>query len=169
MKVLVITLLFLFVLVAGAVDQTILHIEQDDITDGSSYTLLKLQIDERGMPILLSREFYSNFTFNSGSAYLMKTFIEGIILVESPNPMGGKLEVIKLSLKPDGTGGGLVKIIYLVDGVWNTKKEMMLKLVKQNNIWVLVDMKGKVVPKLRIILNRSPLLGVVGISNIVPF
>lgn len=87
----------------------------------------------------------------------------GVTLVEKKGQ-----DILKLKSNGLTTGeGGRIVLDYLYNGVNSARKTLELVIVKSGNSFLLHGEDGNPTTKLRIIANRYPLIGRVGISNIV--
>jgi len=164
-----ISMIWATIIVAEAYEQQILYIDKEQPPPITTYTLLKLHIDDRGNPIGLGQEGYIQNSLDSYQEYSIEELASGVVLYQVANVIGsGSLEVIKMYLLPDKIGGWSVRLIYLQDGVWGVKKELKLRLAKEKVGWALLDSKNSMTPKLRLLLNHAPLVGIIGIRNIMP-
>jgi hypothetical protein len=92
-----------------------------------------------------------------------RVMAEGMVLFRQ-----GNYEAVRLKLeKFNPMNGGDLKIDYLFSGVSNTRRALRLVLVKTDNGFTLRNAQATEVLRLRVLGNWNPILGLVGIREIV--
>ncbi len=86
----------------------------------------------------------------------------GVVIYEQRNRDVIKLQVENFNL----TSGGVTKLDYLYSGVSNTRRVLRLMIVKDGDSFYLADKSGKKINRLFVKVNRAPVLGIVGVKEI---
>jgi hypothetical protein len=90
---------------------------------------------------------------------------EGIVASERQNR---DIVVLKTAKDFSPTSGGVIIMDYLFNGIKNVRKAYQLKLIKSANHLHLMTLDGKQVNHLSFRGNRAPVVGIIGIKEIVP-
>ena len=133
-------------------------------TDESSKTyLLKANIDESSQTITqFIKETYENGKRVKRDALDYKKLPSGLSLEERKNR---KIIVLK-SNNFDNDQGGLVAVDTLFNGIKNERRSHHFELAKTKDSWALIHSK-KEIKHIKILTNKSNILGVIGIKNLV--
>jgi len=150
----------LFTKTVFANEEILVKISSDE---NSKIYLLKVNVDESTQNITqLIKETYENGKQIKRDTLDYKKLPNGLSLEERKNR---KIIVLK-SDNFYSDQGGLVAVDTLFNGVKNQRKSYQFELVKSKNSWELYYAK-KAIKHIKILTNKSTILGVIGIKNLV--
>ncbi len=150
----------LFTKTVFANEEILVKISSDE---NSKIYLLKVNVDENTQNITqLIKETYENGKQIKRDTLDYKKLPNGLSLEERKNR---KIIVLK-SDNFYSDQGGLVAVDTLFNGVKNQRKSYQFELVKSKNSWELYYAK-KAIKHIKILTNKSTILGVIGIKNLV--
>lgn len=143
-----------------ASEETIVKISTDE---SSKIYLLKANVDESSQTITqFIKETYENGKRIKRDALDYKKLPSGLSLEERKNR---KIIVLK-SNNFDNDQGGLVAVDTLFNGIKNERRSYQFELAKTKDSWALIHSK-KEIKHIKILTNKSQILGVIGIKNLV--
>lgn len=150
----------LFTKTVFANEEILVKISSDE---NSKIYLLKVNVDENTQNITqLIKETYDNGKQIKRDTLDYKKLPNGLSLEERKNR---KIIVLK-SDNFYNDQGGLVAVDTLFNGVKNQRKSYQFELVRSKNSWELYYAK-KAIKHIKILTNKSTILGVIGIKNLV--
>jgi hypothetical protein len=129
-------------------------------------------------------EMFLEFTSNGDidSVRLYKTIEGGKVVSDNTHPVERVVEdgivaserqnrdivILKTDKGFSPTQGGVIIMDYLYNGIKNVRKAYKLKMIKTGTNIELTTMEGQRVNRLMFKGNRAPVVGIIGIKNIVP-
>lgn len=141
-------------------EATLVKISSDE---NSKIYLLKVNVDESSQNITqLIKETYENGKQIKRDTLDYKKLPKGLSLEERKN----RKIIVLQSDNFDSDQGGLVAVDTLFNGVKNQRKSYQFEIVKSKSSWELYHSK-KAIKHIKILTNKSAILGVIGIKNLV--
>lgn len=143
-----------------ASEETLVKISSDE---NSKIYLLKINVNDETQNITqLIKETYENGKRTKRDALDYKKLPNGLSLEERKN----RKIIVLQSNNFDSDQGGAVAVDTLFNGVKNERKRYHFEIAKSKNSWELYH-SNKAIKHIKILTNKSHILGVIGIKNLV--
>jgi len=160
MKKILFILLLLISLASQAKEQKLARITSEFDTDVTEFFVDVIDNKINSLRYVTTME--NGGIFTDLSIPIERAMADGVLLAERGGHEALKLYTERFNLEK----GGDIILSYLYNGVTGTRRLLKLSLIKDGNIFYLLDPQGKRINKLFLTTNYIRIVGVVGIREI---